>query len=91
MSGEETPPQAPQDRPRYRAGQVVAFHVQDPTSGDSITGHGLVLKVTGDVADLAILGAGHVQANVDALAPAKADDVHNPLPAPAPAGDDSSS
>lgn len=87
-----TEPTPAQDRPRYRAGQTVAYRVQDPITGGEIVGHGLVLKAHGDVVDLAQLGYGYVQAHVDVVSPAKVDDVPNPFPAPAePAGDDSSS
>lgn len=69
---------------RYRPGQVAKFRAVDPTTGDEFTGHGLVLKVDGDVADVAIIG-GHVRVEVDKLTAAKVDELPNPLPAPAPA------
>lgn len=70
---------------RYRPGQVATFRVNDPTTGDEFTGHGLVLKVDGDQADVAVIGTAHVRVALDKLAPAKVDEVPNPLPAPAPA------
>ena len=76
-----SPDAGQQDRPRFRAGQVVTFRtvVQDL----EVEGHALVLRLLGDLAHLAILGSGgHVQVPVDALAPAKVDEVPNPLPAP---------
>lgn len=74
------------DRPKFRAGQVVTFRIPDVITGLIAEGHALVLRLLGDVAHLAVLGGGgHLQADVDHIAPAVVGDVPNPLPAPEPA------
>lgn len=91
-----TQPNPPADSPtadtsrRYRPGQLVEFRAVDPTSGDQFTGHGLVLRLDGEQADVAIV-TGHVRVPVEQLAGRKPDEVTNPLPAPAPAEDNSGS
>lgn len=80
--------QGKQQTTRFRPGQVVSFVVHEL----ELRGHALVLKVLDEVAHLAILGTGgHVQTSVDNLAPAKVDDVPNPLPTPEPAADEGAS
>jgi hypothetical protein len=67
----------------FRAGQVVTFRVRDVITEAEQFGHALVLRILGDVAHLAVLGAGgHAQVPVDQLAPAVLGDVPNPLPSP---------
>lgn len=85
-AGDKPADTSEQQRPRYRPGQVVTFRFSDVVSGLEVTGHALVLRLLDELAHLAVLGTGgHVQVNVDSIAPAKVDDVPNPLPAPEPA------
>lgn len=77
--------QGAQQAKRFRPGQVVSFRFRDVFTGLETAGHALVLRLLDDLAHLAVLGTGgHVQVHVDDLAPAKVDDVPNPLPAPEP-------
>lgn len=85
MSSPQPPAEQPAEQPKrsYRPGQVVTFRIPDVLTGLELAGHALVLRLLGEIAHLAVLGTGgHVQAHVDQLAPAKVDDVPNPLPAP---------
>lgn len=72
------------DRPRFRAGQLVLARIEGYLTEVETEAHAVILKLLGDVAHLAILGGGgHAQVTVDKLAPAKPEDVPNPLPTPA--------
>jgi hypothetical protein len=77
------------DGRKFRAGHLATFRVDDPVTGQQVTGHGLVLAVTGDYADLAVIGTAHVRAHVDQLVQAKLETVPNLLPQPEPAADGS--
>lgn len=91
-----TQPTPPGDSPtadtsrRYRPGQLVGFRTVDPTSGDPLTGNGLVVRVDGDQADVAIV-VGWARVPVEQLTGRKPDELPNPLPAPEPAEDTSGS
>lgn len=79
--GSQQPPQQPAQQgaaKRLRVGQVVTFRHPDPTTGDTVEGHGLVIRVPADaegfvtVAPLSLL---HLFVEQDNVAPAKAESV----------------